>query len=53
MHPHGDITLTRDCDAIQIPSGHHLVLPSGMTVSQGSGESADSTRAGRDVRPAI
>jgi probable FeS assembly SUF system protein SufT len=32
MHPHGDITLTRDCDAIQIPSGHPLVLPSGMTV---------------------
>lgn len=32
MHQHGDITLTRDCDAIQIPSGHPLVLPAGMTV---------------------
>jgi len=32
MHPQGDITLTRDCDAIQIPSGHPLVLPAGMSV---------------------
>ncbi|MFZ4599254.1 MAG: putative Fe-S cluster assembly protein SufT, partial [Terrimicrobiaceae bacterium] len=32
MHPQGDITLTRDCDAIQIPSGNPLVLPSGMSV---------------------
>ena len=27
-----EITLSRDCDAIQIPSGHPLVLPSGMSV---------------------
>lgn len=32
MHPQGDITLTRDCDAIQIPSGHPIVLPAGMSV---------------------
>lgn len=32
MHPQGEITLTRDCDAIQIPSGHPLVLPAGMSV---------------------
>jgi probable FeS assembly SUF system protein SufT len=27
-----EITLTRDCDAIQIPSGHPIVLPAGTTV---------------------
>ncbi len=27
-----EITLSRDCDAIQIPSGHPLVLPAGMNV---------------------
>lgn len=27
-----EITLSRDCDAIQIPSGQPLVLPSGMSV---------------------
>jgi len=27
-----EIPLTRDCDAIQIPSGHPLVLPAGMEV---------------------
>jgi probable FeS assembly SUF system protein SufT len=27
-----EITLLRDCDAIQIPSGHPIVLPSGTTV---------------------
>ncbi len=32
MNTQGEITLTRDCDAIQIPSGHPLVLPSGMSV---------------------
>ncbi|MDX2081856.1 MAG: putative Fe-S cluster assembly protein SufT [Terrimicrobiaceae bacterium] len=32
MHPQGEITLTRDCDAIQIPSGHPLMLPAGMSV---------------------
>ncbi len=32
MHPQGELTLTRDCDAIQIPSGHPLVLPAGMSV---------------------
>ena len=31
-HPQGEIKLTRDCDAVQIPSGHPLVLPSGMEV---------------------
>jgi probable FeS assembly SUF system protein SufT len=32
MHPQTDITLARDCDAIQIPSGNPLVLPAGMSV---------------------
>ena len=32
MKTPGDITLSRDCDAVQIPSGHPLVLPSGMSV---------------------
>lgn len=32
MKPHGDIILSRDCDAVQIPSGHPLVLPAGMSV---------------------
>lgn len=32
MSPHQEITLTRDCDAIQIPSGHPIVLPAGMSV---------------------
>ena len=32
MNPQGDIILTRDCDAVQIPSGHPLVLPAGMSV---------------------
>ncbi len=32
MHPQGEIKLTRDCDAVQIPSGHPLVLPAGMEV---------------------
>jgi probable FeS assembly SUF system protein SufT len=27
-----ELTLLRDCDAIQIPSGHPLVLPAGMSV---------------------
>lgn len=29
---HREITLTRDCDAIQIPSGHPVILPEGMSV---------------------
>lgn len=29
---HRETTLTRDCDAIQIPSGHPLTLPAGMEV---------------------
>jgi probable FeS assembly SUF system protein SufT len=29
---HRELTLTRDCDAIQIPSGHPIVLPLGTTV---------------------
>ena len=29
---HREITLTRDCDAIQIPSGHPVILPQGMSV---------------------
>ena len=32
MSLHKEIILSRDCDAIQIPSGHPLVLPSGMSV---------------------
>ena len=32
MHTQGDIFLTRECDAVQIPSGHPIVLPSGMSV---------------------
>lgn len=32
MHTQGEITLSRDCDAVQIPSGHPIVLPSGMVV---------------------
>ena len=32
MNPQGDIILTRECDAVQIPSGHPLVLPAGMSV---------------------
>ncbi|HEU4679993.1 MAG TPA: putative Fe-S cluster assembly protein SufT [Terrimicrobiaceae bacterium] len=32
MNDHREITLTRDCDAIQIPSGHPVVLPEGMNV---------------------
>ncbi|MEI6491116.1 MAG: putative Fe-S cluster assembly protein SufT [Verrucomicrobiota bacterium] len=32
MNTQGDITLSRDCDAVQIPSGHPLVLPAGMSV---------------------
>jgi probable FeS assembly SUF system protein SufT len=32
MNDHREISLTRDCDAIQIPSGHPVVLPEGMNV---------------------
>ena len=32
MNEHREISLTRDCDAIQIPSGHPIVLPEGMNV---------------------
>ena len=32
MSDHREISLTRDCDAIQIPSGHPIVLPEGMSV---------------------
>lgn len=32
MHSHQEITLQRDCDAIQIPSGTILVLPAGTQV---------------------
>jgi len=32
MKPHESITLTRDCDAIQIPSGAKMVLPAGTLV---------------------
>ncbi len=32
MNDHREIALARDCDAIQIPSGHPIVLPSGMNV---------------------
>lgn len=29
---HREIALTRDCDAIQIPSGNPIILPAGMSV---------------------
>lgn len=32
MSDHREISLVRDCDAIQIPSGHPIVLPAGMEV---------------------
>lgn len=32
MNDHREISLTRECDAIQIPSGHPIVLPAGMNV---------------------
>ena len=32
MNDHREISLSRDCDAIQIPSGHPIVLPAGMNV---------------------
>lgn len=32
MTDHREVVLTRDCDAIQIPSGQPLVLPAGMQV---------------------
>jgi probable FeS assembly SUF system protein SufT len=32
MNPHEPIALTRDCEAIQVPSGTRIVLPTGTTV---------------------
>ena len=32
MNDHREISLTRECDAIQIPSGNPIVLPEGMSV---------------------
>ena len=32
MNSHAEIKLLRDCDALQIPSGHPIVLPAGMEV---------------------
>ena len=32
MHTQSEITLTRDCDAVQIPSGQPILLPAGMAV---------------------
>ena len=32
MSDHREISLTRDCDAIQIPSGNPIILPVGMNV---------------------
>jgi len=32
MNIQSEVTLTRDCDAVQIPSGHPIVLPAGMSV---------------------
>lgn len=32
MNENREIELSRDCDAIQIPSGHPIVLPKGMNV---------------------
>jgi probable FeS assembly SUF system protein SufT len=33
MHHHEPITLKRDTEATQIPSGYHIVLPAGSTVT--------------------
>lgn len=32
MINNSEITLSRECDAVQIPSGHPIVLPAGMSV---------------------
>lgn len=32
MSTNSEIILSRECDAVQIPSGHPIVLPSGMSV---------------------
>jgi len=32
MNAHREVTLTRDCEAIQIPSGNPLILPAGTEV---------------------
>ncbi len=32
MSTHSEINLTRECDAVQSPSGHPIVLPAGMSV---------------------
>jgi probable FeS assembly SUF system protein SufT len=32
MSTNSEINLTRECDAVQIPSGHPIVLPAGMSV---------------------
>lgn len=32
MNSHAEIKLLRDCDALQIPSGHPILLPAGMEV---------------------
>ncbi len=32
MNEHREVTLSRDCDAIQIPSGNPIILPAGMEV---------------------
>lgn len=32
MSNNSEITLSRECDAVQIPSGHPIVLPAGMSV---------------------
>src|SRR5690242_8161110 len=33
MHHHDPITLKRDTEATQIPSGYHITLPAGSTVT--------------------
>ncbi len=32
MNDNREISLKRDCDAIQIPSGHPIILPAGMSI---------------------
>ena len=32
MNANTEITLSRECDAVQIPSGHPIILPAGMEV---------------------
>ena len=54
MRDHREITLTRDCDAIQIPSGNPIILPKGMDViiTQSLGGTYTVATPGGQVPPA-